>query len=172
MRVIASLLVLIVAACGQTSAPAPAEEPPAAAEVAAPEGEPMSAGLMGGISTSAAGDVSGLQINRDNLEFSNPDDERLSVATEYLGAIEPTTLIAEGGDSFAAAAPSDTATRVELRRLTGDAARLCGGDATYAAIVMREPLTVLQLMLFTGADAPGPTARDSAICFIAAYAVD
>ncbi|MBX9747954.1 MAG: hypothetical protein K2X34_13695 [Hyphomonadaceae bacterium] len=170
MRMLASLLVLALAACGQTTAPA--DDPPAVEEVAAPEGEPMSAGLMGGISTSASGEVSAVTIGADQFAFTDPDGaETFTVATEYLGVVDVSTLIAEGGESFAAVAPSATATRVELRRIMGDLPdRFC--DATYAAIVSTEPLTGLQLMLFTGADAPGPTARDSAVCFIAAYAVD
>jgi hypothetical protein len=175
MRIL--VLALALAACGQTAAP-PASEPSAetaAPAAAAPVGEPMATGLMGGMSTSASNDVAALTINRDGLAFANPDSEdTFSVPTAFLGVLEPSALIAAGGDSFAAAAPSSTATRVELRRLTAPAPEaLCGGmGATHAAIVSTEPLTGLQLMLFTGADAPGPSARDSAICAIYAYAVD
>jgi hypothetical protein len=171
-----ALPLLLLAACGPASTPASA---PAAetADVAAPPvlGEPLSTGLMGGISTTAAGDVAGLTIGADRLAFTNPDgEETLSAPTEFLGVVEPSTLIAAGGQSFAAAAPSSTATRVELRRIAGVAPEaLCGGAAaTHAALVSTEPLTGLHLMVFTGADAPGPTARDSAVCAIYAYAVD
>ncbi|MEZ5961275.1 MAG: hypothetical protein R3C30_12740 [Hyphomonadaceae bacterium] len=177
MRIAFALCVsLALAACGETTAP-PAPEPEAeiaATTPAAPEGEPMSTGLMGGLSTSASGDMAGLEIGRDQLTFSNFEDEGVAVATEYLGVLEPSALIKEGGESFAAAAPSSTATRVEVRRFTGAAPeRVCGGSpATYAAIVYMVPLTGLQLMVFTGADAPGPTAHDSEVCGIYAYAVD
>ena len=146
-----------------------------AMSASAPAGQPMSTGLMGGMSTSAAGDVSALTINADSLAFSNADSEAtFSAPTEYLGVVTPDTLIASGGDSFAAAAPSASATRVELRHITGAASEsLCGGQtATHAAIVYMEPLTALQLMVFTGADAPGPNAHDSSVCAIFAYAVD
>jgi hypothetical protein len=174
MRALIATLALALAACGQTTAPAP--EPAAQTEAApSPTGEPMSTGLMGGISTSASGDVSGLTIGADRLAFTNADgEETFSAPTEFLGVVDASTLIAAGGESFSAAAPSATATRVELRRITAPAPEaLCGGMvATHAALVSSEPLTGLQLMVFTGADAPGPNARDSAVCAIFAYAVD
>ncbi len=175
MRAAALLLIAALAACGQTAAP-PATTAPAA-ETAAPEpvGDPMSTGLMGGISTSASGDVSAVTIGTDELAFSDPDGaETFAAQTEYLGVQDASALIKQGGESFAAAAPSSTATRAEVRRLVGDAPqRICGGmAATHVAIVYTLPLTGLQLMVFTGADAPGPNARDSDICAIYAYAVD
>lgn len=171
----ALIFALALAACGQATAPQSAPETPPAPEAAAPAGEPPSTGLMGGISTSASGDVSALTIGADNLAFSNADGvETFTVRTEFLGVTDAAALIKAGGETFAAAAPSSMATRVEVRRII-DASpeRLCGGmNATYAALVSTEPLTGLQLMVFTGADAPGPNARDSEICAINAYAVD
>jgi len=179
MRALIASLALVLAACGQTNTAAPEVEPAAetaeAPAAAAPQGEPMSTGLMGGMSTTASGDVAALTINADALAFTNADGEQtFSAPTEFLGIVAPSTLIAAGGETFAAAAPSSTATRVELRRLTSAAPeRLCGGmAATHVAIVYAEPLTGLQLMVFTGADAPDPNARDSAVCAIYAYAVD
>lgn len=179
MRFIASLIALALAACGQTTETSEPEAPAAIAEAstpaAEPAGEPMATGLMGGMSTTASNDVSALTVNRDGLAFTNDvGEETFSVPTAFLGVVEPSALIAAGGESFAAAAPSSTATRVEVRRLTTPAPEaLCGGmAATHAAIVSTEPLTGLQLMVFTGADAPGPAARDSAVCAIFAYAVD
>lgn len=175
MRLTALLLVAALAACGQTAAP-PAAQPAAETESApAPAGEAMSTGLMGGISTSASGEVSALTIGRDHITFSNADsEETFGISTEFLGVQEATALIKAGGESFAAAAPSSTATRAEVRRLAGGGpSRICGGmAATHVAIVYTVPLTGLQLMVFTGADAPGPNARDSEICAIYAYAVD
>lgn len=175
MRALIASLVLALAACGQTTAPTSEPAPETtAATTTAPAGQPMTTGLMGGISTSAAGDVSALAINADSLAFSNAEgEETFSAPTEYLGVVTPDTLIKAGGDNFSAAAPSATATRVELRRITAAPAALCGGmAATHAAIVYMEPLTSLQLMVFTGADAPGPNAHDSEVCAIFAYAVD
>ncbi len=177
MRLVIASLALVLAACTPAAPPAAdtAETPAAAEAPPAPAGTPMTTGLMGGISTSAAGDVSAVTINADALAFSNAEgEETFSAPTTYLGAVEPSALIKEGGESFAAAAPSATATRVELRRINGAApAPLCGGmAATHIAIVYMEPLTALQVMVFTGADAPGPTAHDSDVCAIFAYAVD
>lgn len=174
MRAAALLLSAALAACGQTAAP-PASEPVAETATPAPAGEAMSTGLMGGISTSASGDVSAVTIGADALAFSDPDGaETFTAPTAYVGAYDASALIKEGGESFAAAAPSSTATRAEVRRLTGTASeRMCSGSpATHVAIVYAEPLTALQLMAFTGADAPGPGARDSDVCAIYAYAVD
>ena len=175
MRIRLFAIALLAAACSPASPPA--SEPTAETEVAAPApaGEPLSTGLMGGISTTAAGDVAALTVGADRLAFTNAEgEETFAVQTQFLGVVDPSTVIAEGGQSFAAAAPSSTATRVELRRISGVApAALCGGmAATHTALVSAEPITGLQLMVFTGADAPGPTARDSAVCAIYAYAVD
>jgi hypothetical protein len=175
MRAFIASLAVALAACGQTTAPGAPEPAAETAPTPAPQGEPMSTGLMGGISTTAAGDVSALTVNRDGLSFANNEgEETFSAPTEFLGVVDPSTLIAEGGDSFAAAAASAAATRVELRRITGVAPQaLCGGmTATHAALFSAEPLTGLQLMVFTGADAPGPTAKDSAVCATYMYAVD
>lgn len=173
MRIIIALAALALAACGQSSAP-PA--PPEAGDtIATAESTAISTGLMGGISTSAAGDVSAVTIGALEIAFANAQgEETFTLPTDYLGALAPSALIAADDQSFAAAAPSATATRVELRRLHGAAPeRLCGGmPATHVALVHAEPLTGLQIMVFTGADAPGPTARDSDVCAIYNYAVD
>lgn len=173
----ALIAALALAACGQTTgAPAPQSPAaePAAAAAPAPQGEPMAAGLMGGLSDTIPDAAAGLMINRDNLAFSNPDGEEAFASTDFLGVVAPSTLIAAGGQSFAAAASSASATRVELRGFTSPAPDvLCPGHAaTYVALVHGEPLTGLHLIVFTGPDAPGPNARDSAICAIYPYAVD
>lgn len=160
------------AAC---SPAAPPEQAPAEAAPPAAIGAPMSTGLMGGISTSAAGDVSALTISDSQIAFTNADgEETFALPTQFIGAVEPATLIAAGGQSFAAAAPSASATRVELRAIFGSTPpELCGGSlATHIAILSTEPLTGVQLMVFTGGDEPGPDARDSRLCAVYAYAVD
>jgi hypothetical protein len=163
---------LLLSACGPAVAP---EEAPAEAAPPAAIGTPMSTGLMGGISTSAAGNVSALTISDSQIAFTNADgEETFALPTQFIGAVEPSTLIAAGGQSFAAAAPSSTATRVEVRAIFGSTPQeLCGlALATHVAILSTEPLTGVQLMVFTGGDQPGPNARDSRVCAIFAYAVD
>lgn len=141
---------------------------------AAPVGAPMATGLMGGVSTTASGDVAALTINRENLAFSNPDrEETFTVATIFLGEVAPSTPIAAGGESFAAAAPYPTAERVELRRVDGASGSLCGPTpATHVALVHAEALTGLYLIVFSGAEAPGPEARASEACATYLYMVD
>lgn len=177
-RTLAVSVFALLAAC---SPPAPSTTstetatPTTEAAATAPEGAAMTAGQMSGMSTSAAGDVAAATINADGLAFANADGEDTFTApTTYLGAVAPSTPIAAGGQSFADAAPSANATNVELRRINGAApAGLCGGaQATHVAIVYMVPLTALQVMVFTGADAPGPSAHDSAVCAIYAYGVD
>ncbi|MEZ6022017.1 MAG: hypothetical protein R3C16_01030 [Hyphomonadaceae bacterium] len=155
---------LVLVACGPTSAPPPA----------APAGAPMTTGMMGGMSATAAGDVGALTINADGLGFGDAEGgETFFVRTEFLGVVDAATPVREGGDSFATLASNANATRVELRRIVGaPPAEFCGMDATHVARVSSEPLTGLQLLVFTGAEAPGPQVRDSAICSIYAYAVD
>jgi hypothetical protein len=175
MRAAVAFVALVMAACGQTAAPPGTAESVEAAPAPSLVGEPMSTGLMGGISTTASGEVAALTIGADNLAFSNSEgEETFATPTEFLGVWEASDLIAAGGESFAAAAPNANATRAEVRRIIGAPYdRLCGGmAATHIALVSTEPLTGLQLMVFTGAAAPGPNARDSEICAIYAYAVD
>jgi len=173
MRVLISLFVLALAACGQSTV---ATQAPAPESTTAPalEGEPMATGLMGGMADTIPDAVAGLMINRDSLAFSNPDGEEAVATTDFLGVVAPSSLIAAGGQSFAALASSENATRVELRGFTSPApSTLCREHvATYVALVHSEPLTALRLVVFTGPDAPGPNARDSAVCATYPYAVD
>ena len=133
----------------------------------------MSAGLLGGMTDGIPDDIAGVSPAATQLVFSNSAGEETATSTEFLGVVPASALIAAGGESFAAAARNDVVTRAEVRRITGSApAGLCGGGATYVALVSSEPLTGLFLIGFTGADAPGPEARDSAVCAVNAYAVD
>lgn len=100
---------------------------------------------------------------------------RLTAQTEYLGLVDAETRAGENGQSFAAIASASTDVRVELRRVAAPAhTALCWGDepVSYVALAYGEPLTVLSLVAFSGADAPGPNARASTLCATYAYAVD
>lgn len=131
---------------------------------------------MGGLSDSAAGEMGTLEVARDGLQFSYPEGARsVAAQTEFLGVVDATTLIAANGQSFAAAAPGPISMRVELRRIVAPApTALCWGNtpATHVALAHDEPLTALTLIVFSGADAPGPQARVSTLCATYAYAVD
>lgn len=176
MRALIASLALALAACGQTSAPPASEPADTASAPAAVErvGEPMSAGLMGGMTDGMPDDIAAVSPAATQLVFTNPDgEESATTSTEFLGVVPASTLIASGGESFAATARNDVVTRAEVRRITGAApAGLCGGAATHVALVSSEPLTGLFLIAFTGADAPGFEARDSVVCAVNAYAVD
>jgi hypothetical protein len=130
----------------------------------------MTTGLMGAMSNTAMGVTGSLTVAADALMFENG----FAVQTEYLGVVDATSPVTQGGETFAAAASRQSPLRVELRRISGQApAQLCGGQsATHIALVHDEPLTGLTLVAFNGADAPGPAARDSAVCATYLYAVD
>ncbi len=173
MRALVTLFgALALAACSQ---PAPSPEPEAPAvetplAPSAPAGEPMSTGEMGGMSNTAMSITGSLTVEHTALVFENG----FTAQTEYLGVVDSGAATTEGGDSFAAVASRNPPLRVELRRITGEApAQLCGGTpATHVALEHDDPLTVLTLVVFSGADTPGPTAHDSAVCATYAFAVD
>lgn len=172
-------IAVLLAACSQPAPTATATNSDTATNTTASTsaGAPMTTGLMGGMSTTASDDVSALTIGADALAFSNADsEETFSAPTHYLGVVDASSPIATGGETFAAAAASSTPdVRVELRSLTAPAnSRLCGEgtQATHVALVHGEPMTALTLVVFSGADAPGRNARDSAVCATYLYGVD
>lgn len=169
MRILLIASLLLLSACAQ---PAPQAAPPAAeAPTPAPTGTALSTGEMGAMSNTAMSITGSLTVTPDSLSFENG----FAAETDYLGWVDATAPIAEGGESFAATAPGPTSLRVELRRLRGQArSQLCGETpaATYVALGHDDPITGLTLIVFSGADAPGPQARDSAVCATFAYAVD
>ncbi|GAM99240.1 hypothetical protein U91I_02885 [alpha proteobacterium U9-1i] len=170
MRTMILVIPFLLAACGQAAPPEPA------AEIAAPApvGEPMSAGMLGAMSENVPEEAAALTIETGRLVFASPDAvETFALPTQFIGAVDPSTLIAAGGQSFAAAAPGVNLTRVEVRAIFGGTPQaLCGlAQATHVAIMSAEPLTGVVLIAFTGVDAPGPEARDSAVCATYTYAV-
>ncbi|WP_395648127.1 hypothetical protein [Terricaulis sp.] len=179
MRAHLLFVAVLLAACGQpasTTSTATAPDMTATASTAS-AGDPMTTGLMGGMSTTAAGEVAALTVAADALAFSDADgEETFSAPTTYLSVADASSQIAAGGDTFAGAAASSTPdVRVELRRLTAPVnPRFCGEGiaATHVALVHAEPMTALTLVVFSGADAPGPSARDSAVCATYLYGVD
>jgi hypothetical protein len=173
MRAVVTIAFAAVLVSCSPPAPAAAPEAEAAAEVAAapaPAGEPMSTGEMGGMSNTAMSITGSLTVEPTALTFGNG----FAVQTEYLGVVDATSPITEGGDAFAAAASRNPPLRVELRRIVGAAPeQLCGGQAaTHVALLHDEPLTGLSLVAFSGADAPGPGAHDSAVCATYLFGVD
>jgi hypothetical protein len=122
------------------------------------------------MSNTAMSITGSLTVERTALVFENG----FAAQTEYLGVVDAAAPIAQAGGSFAAAASRSGNLRVELRRVAGTAPeQLCGSPAaTHVALVHDEPLTGLTLVAFSGADAPGPNASESAVCATYLYAVD
>lgn len=81
-------------------------------------------------------------------------------------------MTAQGGDSYAAIALGPSNLRVELRRVTDatSAAGLCpGATPAYIALVHEEFPSGVTLLVFSGAEPPGPQATRSQLCASFAY---
>jgi hypothetical protein len=90
------------------------------------------------------------------------------------GPDEPTV---KGGQSFAAEAVGSADLAIEPRRvlrqtLAQGAPSLCtdGGAPTYLALAYGQRATRVTVIMFEGADAPGPQAADSRVCATYGYA--
>jgi hypothetical protein len=170
MRTQILALAFLLAACGQPAPPAE-ETPPTAEAPVAPAGTPLSTGALGAMSNTAMAITGALTVAPEALRF----EKGFTAATEFVGVVDATTDINSGGESFAEAAPGPVSLRVEVRRIIPEApSQLCGlqTPATYVALASDEPLTALTLIVFSGAEAPGPQATDSAVCATFSYAVD
>ncbi len=114
----------------------------------------------------ALGDVG---VERAGLIFS-------SGAALYTRTLEPRRggdATARDGLSYAALAVGASDLQVELRRVidTADADALCGADApTYVALVHQARTAAFTLLLFAGAEPPGPQSTQSRLCASYAYA--
>jgi len=156
---------LVLAACGETHAPAP--EKTMALRAA------QQALAFRAASETARMFTGDLSIDRDGVTFAK--GARLDTRT--LTPREADELTSRGGDSFAAIALSSGDLRVEVRgvvsqRLQQGAPSLCPGDLapTFIALVYGRRDMRVTLLLFTGADEPGPDATDSQVCATYAYA--
>jgi hypothetical protein len=166
---------LFLAACGQQAPELPppplADDAPAATETPTAAPQALAVGPLGATSTTAMGITGALTITPAALHF----EKGFAAQTEFMAIVPATNIISDDGESFAAAAPGPVTLRMELRRIVGGApAQLCGADstATFVALASDEPLTGLTLIVFSGQDAPGPTAQNSAVCATYSYAVD
>lgn len=113
-----------------------------------------------------------LAIEPDGLNFA----KGAALATRTLAPRAADQLASRGGDSFAAIALSSGDLEVEVRaivsqRLRQGAPSLCQGDwmPSYAALVYGRRDMRVTVILFSGADEPGPDARDSRVCATYAY---
>lgn len=160
----ALLALSLLAACGNTAEPVSR----AAANV-------TPAPLLGAYkaqSETARAVTGNVRIERAGLLFANG-------VTLYTRTLDPRRghdLIAQGGESFAAAVVGASDVLVELRRvnqqvIAADAAAIHGACESaepprYVALVYEPPGHSLTLIVFTGDEAPGPEATQSHVCAI------
>ncbi len=173
------LAALLCAACARApepAAPTPAAPPPTAeAPMPTPEA-PLLAGAFIAVSTTAMGMTGDLEASADNLVFS----KGARLETAYAGAALPNDSVIAGGDPFAAFTPGLGDIRIELRRILVERADagaayqpVCGGaPATFVALARDAAPTQVTALFFSGADMPGPEARDSRLCGAFLYMPD
>jgi hypothetical protein len=159
-------ILLAAALCALSAACTRASEGEAAASVpAALTGEFRAA------SDSARNLTGNLSLERGGLIF----DKGVVLYTRALMARQASERIARDGDSYAAILVSPADLAIDLRRvteqtLTGAAASLCGEDApAYVAIASEEHATSIRVLVFAGAEPPGPIATRSRLCGAFAY---
>lgn len=155
------LCLAALAACGEApaSSAAPAGEPPAlfGRYVAASD---TARTLTGDLTIERAG----LALSRGAILY-----------TRVLAPRRGYDLISNGGDSYASLVVGRPDLNVELRRVTqqalsNGAVGLCGDETpTYVALVSGERPTSITLLVFVGAEPPGPEAIESRLCGAFAY---
>lgn len=171
-----------LAACGQPDNAAETEPAPVVEAVEpTPPDYPLQFPSATWIATSRSataltGDAT---IHFRSISFVNNIELETSAPVE----VPPEVVIREGGPSFAEAAAASASAgglAAELReiyaqRINADLARktdLCGAGVapTHLAIVYDTPISLVRMVVFSGADRPGPEARDSAVCATFTYA--
>lgn len=160
--VFAAFAVLVLAACTQEAAPPPTET---TVEAPAP---PAITGSFAAMSTTAMAITGDIDIQPDVLSFSKGfriEGGRIDTA------LEPHTDYSAGGGTIEDVTGNGGIEAIELRRVTqvrvaADAAvqPLCGAGETATYVVLAKSPEVLSLLVFSGADAPGPNAHNSQLC--------
>jgi|CXWL01.1.fsa_nt_gi hypothetical protein len=160
------LALSLLAACGESSTPMASD---AQASAAAP------APLMGAFkaqSETARAVTGDVAIQRAGLSFANG----VTLYTRQLDPRRGHDRMSHDGESYAAAAVASSNVVVELRRvnqqvIAPNASAIHGACDTaepprYVAIVYEPPAHGITLIVFTGDDAPSPTATDARVCAI------
>lgn len=165
MRLLISALLFALAACSEAAAPQSRES--AVAEADAPAAV---AGLYHAASDPARALTGDLVIERAGLRFTNG----LVLYTRTLNPRRGGDLMAKGGESYAAASLGPGSMAVELRRVLDEykpqGRGLCGqARAQYLALTYEPRATSVTLLVFAGAEPPGPDAADSRICATLRY---
>jgi hypothetical protein len=171
MRVLILALALTLAACAEPPAVQPEASPAPAAAAPAPA-PPAITGAFTAMSTTAMGVTGDLDITPDVLWFARGFRIEGGRIDASLG---PNTDLSAGGGTIADGSGNTSVTEVELRRvenvrIAADARNptLCGG-ATVTHVILARGADALSVLMFSGADAPGPNAHDTQLCGIYNY---
>lgn len=174
----AAAAVAMVAAAGVLASCGPrpqAQEEPAAPASAAPAAVEM-LGIFEAVSNTAMGMTGDITVDETSLRF----EQGHVYATEVIGPLQPgEPLDAQGADlslTLGLGADQDVEA-IEVRRIASAAGAaaasaaggLCGETgATHVVLVISAPTEgqaqSLWLAAFAGEDAPGPSAKDAALC--------
>lgn len=163
MRIVLGFLaVLTLGACNQSAPPASTEP---VVEAPAPPAITGSFAAMSNTAMSITGDI---DVQPDILSFSKGfriEGGRIDTM------LEPHTDLSAGGGTIADVTGNGGIEAIELRRVTNvrvaaDTAvqPLCGAGQTVTHVVLAKSPEVVSLLVFSGADAPGPNAHDSQLC--------
>ncbi len=167
MRLIIFAAAMLLAACGQTQAPQPAQQPAAQLQ------SPIQPGVYEAISTTAAGITGNLTLSAEALTFVR--DQRYDTGPAVL--TPASTEYAQGAGAFADLLSVDSASTIEVRAVTnvvlGESAHgstLCGADAVTHLVLAAGEDGALKVAAFKGAAAPGPSGNATDLCGTFLYA--
>ena len=163
----AAFAVSILAACTPSAAPPAGQD-----EVQAP-GPPAITGAFTAMSNTAMSITGDLDVQPDVLSFGKGFRIEGGRIDATLG---PNTDLSAGGGTIADGSGNRSVEGVELRRVeqvrvaadAGDP-QLCGAGAPVSHVILANGAEVLSVLVFSGADAPGPNAHDTQLCGIYNY---
>lgn len=171
------LAAALLAACGQsTQAPAPVTSDAEATAGDVAGGDTIQ-GPFEAMSTTAMGITGDVSFSDTQVSFMNG----ILVRTTHVATYSVYDPMAANGDLFDLMAAGEENRTVDVRRvdaqeITDDERAqggLCGrssGAPTYIALVHDQPITLLSVIAFTGADAPSRDATNSTVCAVFNYA--
>jgi len=162
--VLAAFAALALVACG---------EPPAPATESAAPARPALTGSFEAMSNTATAITGNLDVQADVLSFG----KGFRIEGDRIDAtLGPDTDLSAGGGTIADGSGNTSVQTVELRRIdlvrvAADAPNpnLCGGVAA-THVILANGTETLSVLVFSGADAPGPNAHDTQLCGIFNYA--
>lgn len=167
MRTLGLVFALALAACGQTTEAPVTAEP--AAEAPAP---PALTGQFTAMSNTAMSITGDLDATADVLTFGKGfriEGGRIDTS------LTPSTDLSAGGGTIADGSGNTSIQNVELRsvetlRIAADARdpQLCSAGPV-SHVILAEGAETLSLLVFSGADAPGPNAHNTQLCGIYNY---